>query len=90
MEGKYIGSIVRSKCGRDRKRVFMIVEECHADGRVLVCDGVLHPLSKPKKKNPAHLAVLAAAEYGETSILLKDDAELFRLLCEFEAKHRDL
>lgn len=80
-----IGSVVRSKCGRDRKRVFLIVGVCDdGTGRVLVADGVLHPLSKPKKKNLNHLAVLAAAEDRETSFFEGSDKELADLLEAFE------
>lgn len=80
-----IGSIVRSKCGRDRKRVFLIVGVCNdGSGRVLVADGVLHPLAKPKKKNLNHLAVLAAAADKETSFYEGSDEELASFLKNFE------
>ena len=80
-----IGSVVRSKCGRDRKRVFLIVGEClDTAGRVLVCDGKLHPISKPKKKNLCHLAVLAAADGKETSFSMDSDMEIQRYLSLFE------
>lgn len=70
-----LGAIVRSLKGRDRHRVFMITGAC-SDGSscVLVADGVLHPLSKPKKKNLCHLAVLAAAGEDQTSHLSSDSA----------------
>lgn len=86
MDKVAIGSVVRSKCGRDRKRVFLIVGECNdTAGRVLVCDGKLHPLSNPKKKNLRHLAVLAAADGKETSFSMDTDSEIFRYLALFEA-----
>ena len=85
MDKVLIGSVVRSKCGRDRKRVFVIVDVCcDTTGRVLVCDGKLHPLSKPKKKNLRHLAVLAAADNEVTSFHQGGDSELKRFLEDFE------
>lgn len=83
----FIGSIVRSMSGRDKKRVFQIVGVCNdGTGRVLVADGELHPLSKPKKKNLCHLAVLAAAEAGITSFPIGSDSELSAYLKDFEAQ----
>ena len=85
MDKGCIGSIVRSKCGRDRKRVFIIVGVCDdAKGRVLLCDGELHPMSKPKKKSLSHIAVLAAADEKTTSFLKGSDSELKSYLCRFE------
>lgn len=86
MDKGCIGSIVRSKCGRDRKRVFMIVGVCDdAKGRVLLCDGELHPMSKPKKKSLSHIAVLAAADAKTTSFPEGcNDAELKSYLRNFE------
>ncbi len=85
MDKSCIGSIVRSKCGRDRKRVFMIVGVCDdAKGRVLLCDGELHPRSKPKKKSLSHIAVLAAADEKATSFLEGSDGELKSYLRRFE------
>ena len=80
-----IGSVVRSLCGRDRKRVFLIVGVC-SDGtdRVLVANGALHTLEKPKKKNLAHLAVLAAADAEGTSFSCETDEELYSLIKGFE------
>ncbi len=77
------GAIVRSVCGRDRYRVFAIVGVCE-DGRVLVADGRLHTINDPKKKNLRHLAVLAAADDGVTSLEKWDDESLSSFLREFE------
>ena len=86
MEKVAIGSIVRSLRGRDRKRIFLITGICEGvSDRVLIADGELHPLSKPKRKNLSHLAVLAAAEGAGTSFFEGDDKELCEFLREFEA-----
>lgn len=67
------GSVVRSTAGRDRHRIFMVTGACD-DGSlcVMIADGALHKLSKPKKKNLRHLAVLAAADEEKTSNLDSD------------------
>lgn len=88
MERTCIGTVVRSKCGRDKKRVFLIVGVCDdGSGRVLVADGVLHTLSKPKKKNLAHLAVLAAAASEETSFSIDCDSGIAHFIREYEEKY---
>ena len=50
-----IGQIVCSKAGRDKGYFMVVVKE--NDGVVFVCDGKERPLSRPKKKNPKHLAL---------------------------------
>ena len=77
------GAIVRSVCGRDRKRLFVIVDVCD-DGRVLVADGKLHKLSCPKKKNLRHIKVLAAENDEVTSLCESGDEALVKFLAEFE------
>ncbi|MBR6651195.1 MAG: KOW domain-containing RNA-binding protein [Clostridia bacterium] len=77
------GAIVRSVCGRDRKRLFVIVDICD-DGRVLVADGKLHKLSCPKKKNLRHIKVLAAENEEVTSLCESGDEALGKFLWEFE------
>jgi len=74
---------VRSVCGRDRKRLFVIVGACD-DGRALVADGRLHKLACPKKKNLRHIKVLAAENDEVTSLLDAGDAALEKFLREFE------
>lgn len=61
MEPIHIGSIVESLCGRDKGGVFAVVGTVEStDGKqfYLVCDGRLHPLEQPKKKNPNHLQTM--------------------------------
>ncbi len=53
-----IGQYVRSKAGRDRDRVF-IVTQVVDEKYVLIADGDLRRIEKPKKKKIRHLAVLA-------------------------------
>ena len=50
-----VGRIVCSKSGRDKGYFLVVVKE--ENGFLFVCDGKERPLSKPKKKNPKHLAL---------------------------------
>ena len=78
-----VGSIVRSLCGRDKKRIYLIVGVSSDCDRVLIADGTLRTLDSPKKKNLRHVAVLATADKGKTSIF-ESDKELREYLSGFE------
>lgn len=56
-----VGDVVRSKCGRDRKRVFLVVEIDgeDKDAPVVIANGTLRKLEDRKHKNPAHLELVA-------------------------------
>lgn len=81
-----IGQIVKSKAGRDKDRVFIIIhilDEQH----VLVCDGDLRKLSSPKKKKVKHLVIyntvlteFAEKLQGNENL---DDAYVRRILSPF-------
>lgn len=50
-----IGSVVRSKAGRDKDKLMAVVG---TEGKMLLlCDGKERRLEKPKLKNPLHVAV---------------------------------
>ena len=49
-----VGSVVFSKSGRDSGKFFVCVKVLDAKF-VLLCDGEIHKLNKPKKKNIKHL-----------------------------------
>ncbi len=51
-----IGQVVRSKAGRDKDRVFLVLEVIDQHF-VLLVDGDLRRLANPKKKKIKHLAV---------------------------------
>ena len=51
-----IGQVVRSKSGRDEGRVFVILDILD-DKYVLLVDGDLRRLDKPKKKKIMHLII---------------------------------
>lgn len=49
-----VGSVVLSQSGRDKGNYFVVVE-CSA-GEVLLADGELHKLARPKRKNVKHVS----------------------------------
>jgi len=49
-----LGQAVRSLAGRDRGKTYLIIG-FNADGRVLLADGRVRTVDKPKKKNIRHL-----------------------------------
>jgi ribosomal protein L14E/L6E/L27E len=51
-----IGQVVKSKAGRDKGRIFIIVEIID-DKYVRICDGELRKVSKPKQKKVKHLII---------------------------------
>lgn len=63
------GAVVRSTKGRDAGRLFLIVGELD-DPYVLIADGDLRRLGKPKKKKIKHLA-----QTGVTLELIKEKLE---------------
>lgn len=52
-----VGRVVRSKAGRDRKRYFIVREIVDAQ-YVLLVDGDLRKLSRPKRKKIKHIACM--------------------------------
>ncbi len=64
------GIAVISKKGRDKGRLFMVLYELDADF-VMICDGDLRKLERPKKKRRKHLS--------PTSLELKELTALYRL-----------
>ena len=74
-----VGMLAYSKCGRDRKRLFCVVEIVDTEF-VLVADGNLRTLAKPKKKRLKHLSFVASGKFT----LPSTDKELYKLITEFE------
>lgn len=54
-EPLYPGEIVRSRAGRDRGRAFVILKQIDEE-YVLLVDGGLRTLERPKKKKRKHLS----------------------------------
>lgn len=54
-----VGRVCLSKSGRDKDRYFVIVEVVD-DNYVMIADGVMRKLNKPKKKKIKHLSIKPA------------------------------
>lgn len=54
-----VGCLAYSTCGRDRKRLFCVVGACDEDF-VLLANGDLRKLDKPKRKRLKHLKFTGA------------------------------
>lgn len=57
----WVGSIVLSLAGRDRKRLFVIVSLDEVNGYVYVADGKLRQIQHPKKKKSKHVKIVDRA-----------------------------
>lgn len=50
-----LGNVVYSKAGRDAGRAYLVIKE-DEPGYVLVVDGEVRTLARPKRKNERHLS----------------------------------
>ena len=81
------GDIVYSKAGRDKDKIFIVLEVLDED-YVFLADGVLHRIQKPKKKKIKHLkktnmkAELIKRKLAKSEEVTNTD--LKRLLAEIE------
>ena len=86
------GRIAVSKAGRD-KGVRYAVTGTNDDGTVLVCDGKVHKVLRPKRKKPKHLQFEAGRIEGIDDILSAKggtaDAALRRALKTGAVHHED-
>lgn len=69
-----VGTVVRSKTGRDRKRVFLVIgiDEKNVTSPVIIANGTLRKIEDEKHKNPAHLEYVGAIVESERKELLDD------------------
>lgn len=67
-----VGSVVRSVKGRDRKRVFVVIELDYSNpvAPAVIANGKLHKIEARKHKNPAHLRPVGALGETDTKQLL--------------------
>ncbi len=78
-----VGLLAYSKCGRDRKRLFCVVDVID-ENFVLIADGRLHKIEKPKKKRLKHLSFVN----GERILLPKDNESISKSINDYESKAR--
>lgn len=76
------GQLVRSRAGRDKGRTLAVLA---VEGEILLlADGRLRPLAKPKRKKARHTAPTAAVLEPEA---LQSDAALREALAAYDAAH---
>ena len=74
------GTLVRSKAGRDKTRTLAVLD---VDGQMLLlADGNLRTLERPKRKKRKHVAPTATVLENE---LLKSDQLLSEAIAAFDA-----
>ena len=68
------GTVVRSKTGRDRKRVFLVIgiDRENATSPVIIANGTLRKIEDEKHKNPAHLEYIGTIVESERKELSED------------------
>ena len=77
------GGIVRSRAGRDRGRAFVILEILDEE-YVLLVDGKLRTLARPKKKKRRHLLKASETRMELTGHLLDADIRKFLIAQGFQ------
>lgn len=81
------GDIVYSKAGRDKDKIFIVLEVLDNE-YVLIADGILRGVQKPKKKKIKHLKKTnIKAELVKRKFAKKEEVtntDLKRLLAELE------
>ena len=58
-EDIHIGRVVCSKCGRDSKKYFVVIQIINEE-YVYIADGSLRTIQKPKKKKIKHLIAMSS------------------------------
>lgn len=85
MNGISLGQIVHSRAGRDKGRSFIVVSLVDEE-YVLIADGDLRKISKPKKKKIKHLVPHNIYAEGIKTMLLNNqkvtDADLRKALSQ--------
>lgn len=82
------GTVVQSVAGRDRFRVFLVIEDGMERGypTVSVVNGALHKLEKPKIKHLSHVRVIARLTDEEIGELRVDysDKKIAELVAKYD------
>lgn len=88
MEELTFGTVVQSVCGRDRYRVFLIVEIDASDPvrPLVIADGSLRKLAGRKHKNPSHLKFVAQPTEEELCQLREglDDGKILTICKKYD------
>ena len=82
------GAIVLSRAGRDSGRVFVVIEVLDSE-YVLMADGQLRTLDRPKKKKRKHLLKVSDARMEPGPHLLDADVRKFLLAQGFRNDRKE-
>ncbi|OXT06200.1 RNA-binding protein [Thermoanaerobacterium thermosaccharolyticum] len=89
MDDTSIGRIVKSKAGRDKDRIFVIVGVA-GEKHVFIADGDLRKIEKPKKKKLIHLQKYNEVDETIREKILKGEtvtnAEIMDALKQFKCE----
>ncbi|MCR4925026.1 MAG: KOW domain-containing RNA-binding protein, partial [Clostridiales bacterium] len=77
-----IGSVVKSKAGRDAGKFLTVVG--FSETYILVCDGKERPLERPKLKNPRHLLLLSVQLPAQKMATNRELRKALKVLSENE------
>lgn len=76
MDNKFnIGTVVLSKAGHDKDKLFVVIEVCDSD-YVMIADGKTRTLAKPKRKKIKHLKPIGV-ELDDIAAQLSGNAEVY-------------
>lgn len=70
-----VGSVVMSKAGHDEGGLFVVIKVCDSD-YVLIADGKVRTLDKPKRKKIKHLKLIGTV-LEEIANKLSTNAEVY-------------
>ena len=89
----FLGAVVRSTAGRDRKRLFLVTDVT-MDGPVIlltVVNGSLRRVADGKRKNVKHVEVIGRLTDGEWNeyVSSPDDGTVRRILAGYDSGPRD-
>ncbi|MGE5328556.1 MAG: hypothetical protein ACM3KR_03505 [Deltaproteobacteria bacterium] len=65
-----LGQIVLSKCGRDKKKYFFVVQIDESEEYVFIANGDSRRIERPKKKKVKHLVPLYIDETVKGKVLI--------------------
>ena len=67
-----IGKVVLSKAGRDKKHLYVVIEQID-DQYVLLANGLTKTIEKPKKKKLKHLEIIKNIDEEIKSAIMNND-----------------
>ncbi|SES89359.1 KOW domain-containing RNA-binding protein [Anaerobranca gottschalkii] len=81
MDNVQKGILVRSKQGRDKDKIYLVLDV--KDERVYLVDGKVRTIKRPKVKNPKHILPVSKKIFTEVLNNLSDE-KIAHLISTFE------